>query len=295
MLKPTLVDSNERIAHRCICCSSEDLSRSPAILMPFVAKRVFGWEPVEITDDWGLRDIKSGMAYALCNSVQCGHCGLLFLDIRFTDEEMSRLYTGYREDEYTNLRDRYETGYKERSVIIESGATHMLEVERFLVSHVPPRPKILDWGGDTGCNTPFKASAEIFHIFEISEKATIAGAVRVGGATINSMHYDLIVLSHVLEHLPWPAQTLAQIASIMDDETLLYIETPYEDLVRLNASITDLYMRKKYWHEHINFFTPESLKALLNCCGMQVEEMRVIEADGGGKHWHVFAIIARKL
>src|SRR5437016_2710182 len=89
-------ESNERIASRCICCDGDQLAKSPAILMPFIAKRVFGWEPVEIMDDWGLRDIKSGMAYPLCNSVQCASCGVLFLDIRFSDSEMATLYSGYR-------------------------------------------------------------------------------------------------------------------------------------------------------------------------------------------------------
>lgn len=293
MLKPTLLDSNERIARRCICCASEDLRRSPAILMPFVAQRAFGWEPVEVTDDWGLRDIRSGMAYALCNSVQCGRCGLVFLDIRFTEEEMSRLYAGYRGEDYTNLRDRYEPGYRERSFIIDLGATHIPEVENFLAHHVPARPKILDWGGDTGINTPFKYQAEAFHIFEISEKPTIAGAVRIGTSTIKNTDYDLIVLSHVLEHLPWPAKTLAEIGSIMRDSTVLYVETPYEDLVRLGSGAIDLHVKKRYWHEHINFFTPESLESLLKYCGMQVIEMRVIEVEGGGKHWHIFAIACK--
>lgn len=293
MVKHPWVDVNERIARHCICCSSEQLSRSPAILMPFVAKRVFGWEPVEITNDWGLCDIKPGMAYPICNSVRCVRCGVVFLDIRFTDEEMSVLYTDYRGEEYTNQRERYEPGYKERDAIIRLGAMHTFEVENFLSPYLPPRPKILDWGGDTGINTPFKSRSEVFHIFDISNKPMIEGAVRVDASTIETINYDLIVLSHVLEHLPWPGKTLARIGSIMCDDTVLYIETPYEDLIRLGSSAIDLHTRKKYWHEHINFFTPKSLGSLLKCCGMRVIEMRFIEADGGGKHWHLFAIACK--
>src|SRR6516164_9174099 len=73
-----MTQTTERIASRCICCNSRDLQKSPAILMPFVAKRVFDWEPVEITDEWGLRDIQRGMAYPLCNSMRCGTCGVVF-------------------------------------------------------------------------------------------------------------------------------------------------------------------------------------------------------------------------
>jgi hypothetical protein len=38
------------------------LLHSPAILMPFLAKRIFNHEPVEITEKWGLRDIPRGIA-----------------------------------------------------------------------------------------------------------------------------------------------------------------------------------------------------------------------------------------
>ncbi len=67
-----------KIATACPCCGGEALTRSPAVLMPFVAHRAFGWQPVEITPDWGLRTIPTGLAYPLCNSVQCEGCGLVF-------------------------------------------------------------------------------------------------------------------------------------------------------------------------------------------------------------------------
>ena len=38
----------ERIAAQCVCCGSENLKSSPAVIMPFVAHRTFGWEPVFI-------------------------------------------------------------------------------------------------------------------------------------------------------------------------------------------------------------------------------------------------------
>lgn len=261
--------------------------------MPFVAKRVFGWEPVEITDDWGLRDIKSGMAYPLCGSLQCNQCGALFLDIRFTEYEISALYSNYRGEEYTNLRDLFEPGYKQRDAIIQQGANNTAEVENFLSAYLPPRPKTLDWGGDTGINTPFRSRSEIIHIFDISNKPTNKGVVRVDASTIASFDYDLIVLSHVLEHLLWPARTLFEIGAVMREDTVLYIETPFEDLVRLNPNAKNLHARKKYWHEHINFFSADSLRLLVDCCGMQMIDMRVMETEGGGKHWHVFSIACK--
>ena len=52
-----------RIAQQCPCCFSEDLSSSPAILMPFISHRAFNWRPVVIDETWGLNSIKKGNAY----------------------------------------------------------------------------------------------------------------------------------------------------------------------------------------------------------------------------------------
>jgi hypothetical protein len=289
--------SGERIASRCICCDSNVLNKSPAILMPFIANRTFGWQPVEITDEWGLRDIKSGMAYPLCNSVQCAVCGALFLDIRFSESEMSSLYSGYRNEAYTDLRDRFEPGYRSRNAIILGGATHIPQVEAFLSAYVEPPLRILDWGGDTGVNTPFKSRSDVLHIYDISNKSTVQGASRVKKQTIANTIYDLIVLSHVLEHVPYPATTINEICSVMGNDTVLYIEVPHEDLVRLNPGSHDMQTRKKHWHEHINFFTRESLHSLLERCGLQAMGMQSLhttdDTAGDVKQWHVFAIACK--
>ena len=38
----------ERIATCCVCCGSDVLKSEPAVLMPFVAHRTFGWYPIVI-------------------------------------------------------------------------------------------------------------------------------------------------------------------------------------------------------------------------------------------------------
>ena len=46
---------NERHASNCICCLGKNLLPSPAVLMPFIAKRVFNHDPIEISSDWQTR------------------------------------------------------------------------------------------------------------------------------------------------------------------------------------------------------------------------------------------------
>jgi hypothetical protein len=264
----------ERVASKCICCDSNELMSSPAILMPFVAHRALGYAPVLIDESWGLRTINSGTAYTIAKSLLCKTCFCVFLDIRFSDLEMSRLYENYRGTEYTKLRENYEPGYSERNARLSAGIKYLPVVESFLRRYVPKHPKILDWGGDTGQNSPFKNERQILDIFDISNKNVIPKARRVDSSMIARQRYDLVICSNVLEHIPFPADLLVEIRKSMQNETILYIEVPHEELMR-NPDTRDIsHLLKKHWHEHINFFTLQSLEALISLAGMQVLEIK---------------------
>jgi len=283
-----------RIARRCICCGGTALRRSPAILMPFVAARAFGWTPVEITADWGLKTIAPGMAYPLCNSVQCQDCGVLFLDIRFDEAEMAALYDDYRGPAYTAQREAFEPGYAERNALILQGFGYIPQVEALLEPFVPPQPAVLDWGGDTGLNTPFAATARLRHVYDISARPMAPGVERVAREQLGDVAYDLVVCSNVLEHLPHPRRALAEIAAQMRPTTLLYLEVPLEELVRTAEPGADLANRRKYWHEHVNFFTEASLRALLGPAGLDLVELQVLRMEVRGVEGSVFALICRR-
>lgn len=265
----------ERIASRCVCCGGADLARSGAILMPFVAHRVFGWTPVEVTPEWGLRTIQSGMAYPLCSSLQCQSCGLLFLDIRFDEVEMAALYNDYRGAQYAAQRERFEPGYATLNAALNTRLPDTAQAEAFLTPHLGERPRVLDWGGGTGDNTPFLKSAAAIDIFDISGQALVAGARRVGREALQGGAYDLVVLSHVLEHLPAPAEAVREAAEALGDGSILYVEVPFEGLVAADPHSRDLAPRKKHWHEHVNFFTEDAIRALVAGCGLEVVALEI--------------------
>jgi hypothetical protein len=75
--------NNERIAKNCVCCFNTQLVSSPAVLMPFVADRAFGWKPIKIEESWGLKTINNGYAYSICNTLYCSNCNFIFLDIYY--------------------------------------------------------------------------------------------------------------------------------------------------------------------------------------------------------------------
>jgi hypothetical protein len=281
----------ERVSTQCVCCGSENIKSSPAIIMPFVAHRIFDWVPAVIDETWGLSTIKNGNAYSICKSLYCSNCGFLFLDVRFSDNELSRLYDDYRGVEYNNLRESYEPGYTLRNNSLNAGIEYIKDIEDFLAPHLNYPLTILDWGGDTGKNTPFKSNNETFDIYDISNKDVITGATIVRKEEVLSNKYSLIVCSNVLEHVPYPSTLLLDIVNAMDNDSILYLETPLEDVVLNNEN--DLHLLKKHWHEHINFYSEKSLEHLVKNVGLEVLSLNKLQVTAGGKSLYVFQVACK--
>lgn len=270
----------------CLCCGSSDLDANPALWMPFVADRALGIPPLSITPDLGLRSIPAGTGYALCKSLHCQRCGHLFANYRFDDDEMQRLYADYRGKAYTDLRESYEPGYVDQNKALEQGHHYIDVVQEFLVDLINSKAiTILDWGGDTGKNTPFAKVAELIHLYEPSGiQPVIARAQNVSHPEDFEPYYTLLVLSNVLEHIPFPRQTLDCLGSYMNHESILYVEVPFERLQQLletecgsNPSIGT----KWHWHEHINFFSRKSLICLIKSAGFEVVRSATSAVDRG--------------
>lgn len=259
--------------------------------MPFVAHRTFDWAPVVIDESWGLATIKSGSAYSICKSLYCNDCGFLFLDIRFSDSELSNLYRDYRGIEYNSLRESYEPGYTKRNDNLNAGIGYIEDIEKFLQPYLSFPITILDWGGDTGKNTPFKNNNEAFDIYDISNKDVLAGARIVSKKEAQSNKYKLIVCSNVLEHVPYPSDLLTDITKSMNNESVLYIEVPLENVVLNNNG--DLHTHKKHWHEHINFYSEKSLRLLAQNVGLEVIDLKRLQATAGGQSGYLFQVACR--
>ncbi|SDI27663.1 Methyltransferase domain-containing protein [Pseudomonas flavescens] len=286
--------NRELIAGSCICCAGSRLHRSSAVLMPFVAHRVFGHEPVEITADWGLRDLRHGMAYTLCNSLQCQDCGALFLDYRFTDAQMAALYHDYRGEAYNAERIRYEPGYARVVEHYEERAPYVSEVEAWLAPHLPGKPAVLDWGGDSGINSPFRESNRLLHIHDISGVELVAGAQRVKLENIDSHRYDLVVCSQVLEHVACPMAFVGQLLAAMGPQTLLYLEVPHEALIREHPGSLELAPLKRHWHEHVNFYNETALRRLLERLGLSLVDTLHLPVDLGWTRSQILGVLARR-
>jgi hypothetical protein len=239
--------------------------------MPFIADRALGWPPASIDSTWCLRDIPKGYAMTICNSLFCTDCSVCFLDIRFNDIQLHRLYSDYRGTAYASLREKYEPGYLDINSTLKGGLQYSELVEAFISPLVRRPVRLLDWGGDSGMNSPFQSESAIWDIFDISDVQPREGARKITEEQAREGDYSLVVCSQVLEHVPYPVDILRRIKRCMSPSTILYIEVPHEAVV---ASKANLPKAKKHWHEHINFFSRRSLEKLAENAGFRVVKFK---------------------
>ena len=242
-----------------------------------------------------MRTLENGMAYPLCNSLRCADCGHLFLDMRFTDDQMKRLYNRYQDDIYAEMRAKYEPDYIERNNKLKIGIIYLDTVEAFLEPLIQPQPRILDWGGGRGRNTPFARSRSLHHILDIADDDPVAGASNIGFETAAAHEYDLIVCSNVLEHLPYPMDTLDLLAKVAHPKSIIYFELPYENIQRQSTDSLDALAQKRHWHEHINFFSRQSVETLLRSVGFEILKQELVNVLTPPAESYNFFIACRKV
>ena len=262
-----------KISTYCPCCFLYEIEKSDAVLMPFIAKKIFDYDYVDINSNWNLFNFDNGNALMLCKTVKCQSCNFVFSDYRFDDDELFELYKDYREQSYLDLRESFEPGYIKRNYFFDLEVQHKTPiVESFLSEFVTKDSYILDWGGDDGKSTPFKTKNTF--VYEITEKPLVDNLKHIDLDNIYKTNFDVIVCSNVLEHVSYPVEFLSPIKKAMSKDTVLYIEVPFEKL--MDNEFVDI-TKKRHWHEHINFFSEISLYKVLEYSGLEIIKFEIYD------------------
>lgn len=208
--------------------------------------------------------------------VRCSGCGLVFLKPRPAPDAIGCYYP----DEYYPLD--HEPATEAYAV-----AEHLLDaVSGWARSHGLREPRILDVGCGTGL---FLHLAEQSGMkpqgIELSQSAAEYGRIKYNldiysgtleSADLPAESFDVITMSHVLEHLPDPVAALRRLAESLKPGGLLFLSVPNFD------SAEARFFGRRWFSldapRHLYQFTPDSLSKTLAAAGLEPD--RIIYSCG---------------
>jgi len=303
---------------KCPCCGNHTQIKYWAIIAPFIK------DYISIPKNKTTTKL-----------IQCKSCGHRFFEDRFDDNEMEQLYSGYRGERYFQTRKKNEPWYFS-SVNTSNLDPNIIKKRKdglknflnpFLI-HDRENLIVADIGGDAGQFIPLEITNQAF-VVEASAQVPVPGVIRV--ETINNIPQpvNLIICSHVLEHISSPDIFINEIisSSNLSPDCLFYFEVPLERfyispllkskvylkylqtilIVRwitigvdffsvlsrsyLNAVFSPFIMKL---HEHLNYYTKHSLSELMLNANLQVVNVIEEKASNLSTHQGIIRLIARK-
>ncbi len=259
----------------CLICGNCGTKKHNAIVVPFIAERVFNKKPFKI------------------NLLECKKCGFMFFNLRLDDDEMNKLYSGYRDKNYIKQRNKHEPWYTNRfNDTLFNNNDHLNNRRELLIKLYKAYPpvlnvkikSILDFGGDKGQLIDQIFNEAKKYVYEISNVELLPNIEKVDDSSCGV--YDFVICSNVLEHVSFPRSIIQQINKMTHDKTIFYLEVPYEQpycsgtLIKrifqqtalLLFRFTDFISMLKpgmftHMHEHINYFSVNSICQLLQSEG----------------------------
>jgi SAM-dependent methyltransferase len=299
-------DHRRRSAAGCLSCGSHCLRREAQPISGFLAARAWQGRP-ELTE-----------------LVVCEVCGLRFFERGLDDDEASRYYQGYRDSAYQQSRQAWEPFYTARqhaaTLAWSNDPARLVNLRHSLAQSGAPAHfgAVLDHGGGEG-HMLAAVDADRKAVFDPSGGQTVRGRECYAKESDLPSGWNLVLCCQVLEHISFPSCYLRRIHDLLADDGWLYIEVPNEHWrsapgreelrkallkallhsrpLLIAADMLCTASRIKLgrlpplgfvaMREHINYFTQESLSAVLAGNGFQVESCGI---DNGGQ---LFAV-ARK-
>lgn len=262
-------------AKNCLICEGQIRRSKKALVAPFLADRIWDKDPFCI------------------DLVECKDCGFLFYNPRLDPDEEGRLYRDYRGSDYFNARRTFEPWYTAELNALtaspESYNRRRIKLAEILSRHIGDRKieKVLDHGGDHGDLVKGLISGAEAFVYEISGTWTVDGVTAISNPAL--CQADLVINSNVLEHVGFPRRLVEEIVCAARPSGLIFLEVPsespfaFERLIRRIAQVGIVSLRRPsllpavfrpaslyLMHEHVNYYTEQTLVKLLNSCGCQV-------------------------
>jgi len=210
------------------------------------------------------------------NNVVCKSCGLVYINPRPEKKYIDKFYLKRYREIYSGSDNPKEF---DRQKSQDQDVIDRLEFMERGLGYLKPRLKtrrVLDIGCATGYLFPyFKNKGWDFMGIEPSKSYSEYGRKKYGTPIVNSTlenvklkrnFYDFIIMSHVLEHLDNPAESLKLLHGSMRPGALLYIEVP--NIMKPYGHLNNFFQ-----NAHLYNFSPQTLRKICAKYGFSLEKM----------------------
>jgi SAM-dependent methyltransferase len=183
----------------------------------------------------------------------CNSCGLAYQEITFSDSDLADIYEVVYKSYHSpalsgigsGLADEF-LSFMERNADIAGKNT--LEIgcfDGYFLSLLRDRYSCRVTGCDPGPGA------------EIALKLNVPVIKEYFAPDLFKETFDIVVMRGVLEHIPEPVRFLSEVSRVLEKDGRVAIEVPNVEYSLKNGVIGD------FFHEHISYFTTESLTASL--------------------------------
>jgi hypothetical protein len=211
----------------------------------------------------------------------CRSCGWIFKNFVYDSDELSRLY---------NFDENVISA--EAEILADKNAKYRgLRIFQTVEPWLPSEGKVLDVGGRNGelmqtiLEKGFKVT--VLDMDAGSPISPLILKIRSPFLAWNEDKYDLVTMSHVLEHTESPGDFLVHARKLMKKDGIIFIEVPSE-------LITCLIKRHVGDHRHLSYFTRETLRAYLKSSGFNCLSCKLL-VDVVGSKIPIIRAVARKI
>lgn len=196
----------------------------------------------------------------------CKSCHAIFSTPVPNDNELALLY----EKEYRSIRKE-----KPDEKYLSLMDKRALAQKKIIEPYIKKSNAYLDIGSGAGCLlSQFADKFESVEGYEpdkiMYNTSLLRGkdnmAIHNSMCVISSLpndHYDLITLSHVLEHIPRPQQFLSELITKLSDVGVLFIEVPNDD----ETTVKEMIAMNVKGLMHLNFFNKKSFMNIFDGIG----------------------------
>ena len=203
-----------------------------------------------------------------CDMKLCVNCLLCFFNYRYSENELDKLYSlNYKEKRSIFIKG-YQNSYDENKESLEFRSNlirQLLVLKNYKKYRIWKKSaKILDFGGWHGRNIPNIAKKTEKYVLDKSNHKTDPNIIKVKDLKNNK--FDLIMSTHVFEHLVYPLETLKNLRRYLKSDGLIYLELP--------ADIFGLFRRPAIY-EHINFYSRYSINKLAYMAKLEILSLKI--------------------